>query len=280
MGDFVPPQGWGPDGRRAAVSITFDNLGEAADIEFGQWPQHVPIGDHYSVTQALPVILRHLAALGLPATFYVEGWNATHYPGALAAIRSAGHEIGLHGWRHEIWDKVDGAQRPALLDRCLEDMAAIGIAPRGFRPPGGGATDDLVPLLRERGFAYHSSVGAEVTLERGIVALPFSFTDIDGFQIEPAMQGAAVAGEDPTEAHARLLAHVQDTLDRAAQAGTHRMLIFHPWIIGASPERLALLRDALALVRARSDFWIARADDVARFIATRAPAAQSADAKA
>jgi hypothetical protein len=29
---------WGPQGRRASVSVTFDNLGEACDINMGRWP--------------------------------------------------------------------------------------------------------------------------------------------------------------------------------------------------------------------------------------------------
>jgi hypothetical protein len=46
---------WGPDNRRAAVSITFDNLGEAADLERGLWPKDKPLGQHSSVTHSLPV---------------------------------------------------------------------------------------------------------------------------------------------------------------------------------------------------------------------------------
>ena len=31
----LPISGWGPEACRAAVSVTFDNLGEAADLERG-----------------------------------------------------------------------------------------------------------------------------------------------------------------------------------------------------------------------------------------------------
>src|SRR5882672_1344757 len=50
--------GWGPDGRRGAVSFTFDNLGEASDIEFGKWPKDQPIGSHMSITQVVPELLQ------------------------------------------------------------------------------------------------------------------------------------------------------------------------------------------------------------------------------
>ena len=35
------------------VSVTFDNLGEASDLERGWWPEDEPIGAHYSVTEAV-----------------------------------------------------------------------------------------------------------------------------------------------------------------------------------------------------------------------------------
>ena len=51
--------GWGSEGRPGAVSFTFDNLGEASDIEFGKWPVDRPIGSHMTVTQVVPELLDH-----------------------------------------------------------------------------------------------------------------------------------------------------------------------------------------------------------------------------
>ena len=43
-----------PDGKRAAVSVSFDNLGEAAEIALGLRPleDRTP---HYSITSTLPI---------------------------------------------------------------------------------------------------------------------------------------------------------------------------------------------------------------------------------
>jgi hypothetical protein len=60
---------WEPDAQRAAVSVTFDNLGEAADLERGLWPEREPLGRHFSVKRVLPRILGILEELGLQATF-------------------------------------------------------------------------------------------------------------------------------------------------------------------------------------------------------------------
>ena len=56
----------------ATVSVTFDNLGEAAELERGTWPADRPLGEHFSVREALPRV-ELLARAGLRATFFAEG---------------------------------------------------------------------------------------------------------------------------------------------------------------------------------------------------------------
>ena len=78
-----------------AVSLTFDNLGEVADLERGRWPADAPLGRHASVTRTLPRVLELLASADVRATFFVEGLNAELYPDALRSIADAGHEVGV-----------------------------------------------------------------------------------------------------------------------------------------------------------------------------------------
>ena len=42
--------------------LTFDNLGEAADLERGRWPADAPLGRHASVTRAFWFIRSRRAA--------------------------------------------------------------------------------------------------------------------------------------------------------------------------------------------------------------------------
>jgi hypothetical protein len=53
-----------PGDARAAVSLTFDNLGEAAEIELGLRGADEPRGGHWSVVSALPVVLGTWLASG------------------------------------------------------------------------------------------------------------------------------------------------------------------------------------------------------------------------
>ena len=41
---FIPKEGWGPSGSVAALSITFDNFGEANELERGVWGDVVETG--------------------------------------------------------------------------------------------------------------------------------------------------------------------------------------------------------------------------------------------
>ena len=72
------------------VVLTFDNLGEAADLERGGEPR----GDHPSVTVVLPRLLDALDEHRLRVTFFVEGVNTDLYPDAVREIARRGHELG------------------------------------------------------------------------------------------------------------------------------------------------------------------------------------------
>src|ERR1700675_1119036 len=120
---------WGASAADAAVSVTFDNLGEAAQLQLGMWPEDVPQGEHFTVLEVLPRLLELLAARDVRATFFVEGLNAEMYPGALRELTQAGHEVAVHAWRHEEWGALDPTTEAALLDRSTEAMRSIGIEP-------------------------------------------------------------------------------------------------------------------------------------------------------
>jgi peptidoglycan/xylan/chitin deacetylase (PgdA/CDA1 family) len=157
------------------VVLTFDNLGEAADLERGASPR----GDHPSVTVVLPRLLDTLDALDLRVTFFVEGINTELYPDAVREIARRGHEIGCHGWRHERWGDIDGTAEAEILARCRAAFGALGIGLRGFRPPGGGLTERGLEGLRAAGFDWCSPEGTRAEVADRIVVLPFRWELVD-----------------------------------------------------------------------------------------------------
>src|SRR4051812_1650127 len=150
----------------ATVSVTFDNLGEAAELERGTWPEGRPLGEHFSVREALPQIVERLARHDLRATFFAEGLNGELYPEVLEALRAAGHEVACHGWRHEPWHGV--ADERGRLERA---RGALG-GPIGFRPPGGRLHPQAPPLLSGLGYRHSSPAGTRPGRPGGPAGVP------------------------------------------------------------------------------------------------------------
>jgi peptidoglycan/xylan/chitin deacetylase (PgdA/CDA1 family) len=226
----------------AAIALTFDNLGEAADLERGLWPADRPVGRHDSVTLALPRLLDELAALGLRATFCVEALNCEIYPDAVREISRRGHEVAGHGWRHERWDGLPPEREAETLARSRRAFAALGLAPEGFRPPGGQLTPRSPEALRAHGFHWCSAAGGAARRDGGLVHVPFDWPLVDAYHRLPSFTGARERAGDrtreasPAETARRLI----DGIDALAtprgdeEAGL-RAVILHPFLMIDSP---------------------------------------------
>lgn len=205
----------------AAPLLTFDNLGEAAYLERGEWPAEKPVGRHPTVVAVLPRLLDELDALELRATFFVEAINCELYPDAVREIAARGHEVGQHGWRHERWSELDPEREAELLLRGRAAFAEVGIDARGFRPPGGALTPRSPQLLREAGFAWCSPAGGPRGERDGLTYRPFRWELVDFFwrELPPAERAERLAAE----------------LERAAHGAGEEVLILHPFLMCDEP---------------------------------------------
>ncbi len=261
-----------PGGARAAVSVTVDNLGEAAEIELGLRAPDAPLGGHYSVTTALPIMLDALAAARLSATFFVEGINAEIYPEALATIAEAGHELAYHAWCHEEWSSLDAAAEVANLDRGLAALRAIGVEAVGFRPPGGRITPRTLDLLASRGLRHCSPAGSAAGILDGVAVLPFSWPAVDAFHVLPvfaALREHLTQDGEPGGVEA-LRAALLGSIEGALAAGTHATLVLHTWMIELE---LDAVREVLARVREAVDageLWAAPCREAAAWMTEHA----------
>jgi peptidoglycan/xylan/chitin deacetylase (PgdA/CDA1 family) len=243
----------------AVHTITFDNLGEVTELARGEHPEGEPLGQHFSVTRALPRILALLEETGLRATFFVEGLNTELYPEALSAIAAAGHEVAYHGWCHEEWGGLGPGEEANVLSRGVRALEALELRPLGLRPPGGELTAATLGLLRELGFTYCSPAGDAPAVRDGVAILPFAWPLVDAYHYLPRF--AALRGSDAPASPAQFAR----ILDRALDAGGHSTVVFHAFL--AEPEeRLAVMRRHLERVHERASrgaLWCAPCREVA-----------------
>lgn len=260
---------WGVGAAGTAVSVTFDNLGEAAQLELGMWPEDVPQGQHFTVLEVLPRLLELLVARDVRATFFVEGLNAELYPDALHAIAAAGHEVAVHAWRHEQWAALEADSEAALLARATNTLRSIGLEPRGFRPPGGGLTARTLALLAEHGYSYVSPAGEREGLLDGLAVLPFRWPLVDAYAYLPQFAGLRerYRGSPDPYGPERMGAEMAAALREHAERGGHLALLFHPFSVAFTGEEgwaaLAAVLDETARLAADGAVAVPRMDEAA-----------------
>jgi hypothetical protein len=141
----------------ASLSLDLDNLWSYmkthGDPGWESFPSYLDI--------VVPRFLAMLDSLGLKITVFVVGQDAAlaKNADALRAIAEAGHEIGNHSFNHEPWLHL--YSRAQLQDDIAGAEAAIeqvtGARTRGFRGPGYSLSEDVLGVLKSRGYAYDCS---------------------------------------------------------------------------------------------------------------------------
>jgi peptidoglycan/xylan/chitin deacetylase (PgdA/CDA1 family) len=258
-----------PGGARGALNLTFDNLGEAAELEMGALPDDAPLGRHETALEVLPRLLGQLADHDLAATFFVEGLNAEIYPDLLREINERGHEVAFHAWRHEQWADLSAAEQAANLARGIAAFEPLGLGIAGMRPPGGQLGTGGPAVLREAGLRYCSPAGSGAGVDDGTALLPFQWPHVDASCVLPPLGPAReqISGSpDPIEP-ARFLAWLEEEIGRLAGDGGSMAIVLHPFMLGwLGEERLGALLDRIADAAAGDEVWVATCAEVAEYV--------------
>jgi peptidoglycan/xylan/chitin deacetylase (PgdA/CDA1 family) len=219
------------------ILLSFDNLGEASELERGTWPADRELGRHPSVVKALPRLLDELDRHRLSGTFFLEAINCELYPDALREIAARGHELGAHGWRHEDWAGLDPVRERERLRRTADAFARLGLPVTGFRPPGGVLHPDSAELLRDNGFTWCSPAGGSCGVQEGMVTLPFDWELVDAYHLMERFgplrreRGDRVDPKTPQELTEQLAATLGSGGGRRRGDGAVQTLILHPFLM-------------------------------------------------
>ncbi|MFC7611822.1 polysaccharide deacetylase family protein [Teichococcus aestuarii] len=137
-----PAYQW-PEGKRSAFCLSVDVDADAPYL----WAQRRPedarmLGQleqrRFGLRQGIWRLLDLLDRFGVKGSFFVPGVVAEANLHLLPAFLERGHEVGLHGWFHEIVAQSSDAEFTAALEASLELFRRqTGAAPRGFRSPPG-----------------------------------------------------------------------------------------------------------------------------------------------
>jgi peptidoglycan-N-acetylglucosamine deacetylase len=273
-GRDLTPRTW-PQGRRVAVALSFDFDAETLFLRAGQLSPQPQSRGEYGARTALPRILQLLEKQHVPASFFVPVVSAELHAESVDAILGSTlkHEIGVHGWVHEVLSSLTGNEERDLTKRAVDFwMRRLGRQPVGIRCPSWDFTKDTLPLIQEFKFLYDSSLMAddrpyEIVADgkpTGIVELPVEWI-LDDF--------AYYSYDRPTFAYYRMSDNdvfevYKGEFDKAYEEGTLFLLTMHPQITGHR-SRIGVLERLIAYMKSKPGVWFATHEDVARAAAAQ-----------
>jgi len=109
-------------------------------------------------------VLKLLAKYNIKATWFIPGHSLETFPKEIAAVRDAGHELGLHGYSHENPDSMTLEQQRDVLNHTYKLLTDFnhGVPPKGYVAPWWQTSKEGVTLLLDKGIEYdHSNMSRD-----------------------------------------------------------------------------------------------------------------------
>ncbi|EIN11316.1 glycoside hydrolase/deacetylase [Punctularia strigosozonata HHB-11173 SS5] len=113
----------------------------------------------YAGEVGVPRLLKLFDKYKLKTTWFIPGHSLETFPKEMAAVRDAGHEIGLHGYSHENPVSMTAEQQKDILEhtyKLLTDFCG-GVSPKGSVAPWWETSAEGTDLLLDKGIEYDHS---------------------------------------------------------------------------------------------------------------------------
>lgn len=272
-GRNLKPAKW-KNGARCAVALSFDVDHETNELRDGgksvgrlSWGQY---GNRVGVPKILDLLKRH----DIPASFFVPAVTALLYPDEQRRIVGEGHEIGLHGWIHEVNTAVPPANERELHLRSADTLEKVtGVRPVGMRTPSWDFSEVTLAVERELGLLYDSSLFADddpyEIVEKGeptgIVELPVEWIRDDA----PYLSMNRFQALRPYTSPEAVFDIFRREFEGAYAEGGLFLLTMHPHVI-TYRSRFWILEELVGLAKAKGDCWFASHAEIAAYVKTEA----------
>jgi peptidoglycan/xylan/chitin deacetylase (PgdA/CDA1 family) len=266
------------------VCLTFDhdNTSSAISRELTS-PTPISRGDFGMV--ATERVLALLGKYKIESTWFIPGHTIESYPGSVATVVKAGHEVAHHGWTHRVPASLGREAEERELERGNEAIKKLtGRHARGYRSPAWDLSPHSIGLLLKHGFVYDSSQmghdylpyqareGDVISLEQplvhgpdtALVEMPISWTldDFPVFEymrmqnfIQPGLMNAGLVGENWLAD----FTYMRDHYDWGILTYT-----FHPHVIGRG-HRMIMLEKLIENLRAGGATFVTMEQAVAEY---------------
>jgi peptidoglycan-N-acetylglucosamine deacetylase len=206
-------------------------------------------------------ILDLLEQYEIKGTFFVPGIVAENHPDLLPAFVERGHEIGLHGYFHELAAQASDAEFTGALEASLEVFKhQVGVVPKGFRSPAWEMTPHMLSEVKRHGLYDSSLMGFDhpYTMD-GVTEVPVQWA------VDDAVYFKFVGGGGdkwPPAATGPILETWIDEFETLQRFSGLFMLTIHDWISGRA-HRIRMLERLLDRVKGDRSCWIATVAEVA-----------------
>lgn len=267
-GRTLRPASW-PGGAPCAVALSFDSDHETNELRDGgksigrlSWGQ---FGNRVGIPRVEKILDRY----DVKASFYVPAVAALLHADEQRRLVAAGHEIGIHGWIHELNSVLPYEAERDLMMRASDTLTSItGVRPVGMRTPSWDFSPHTLRIAVEMGLAYDSSLMAdedcyELLLDgkpTDVVELPVEWIRDDAVYFMMQRFGQALR---PYTSPTDVFDIFKRELDYALEEGGLFQLTMHPHIITAR-SRIWILEELIRYAKDKGA-WFATHAEVAAY---------------
>ena len=267
-GKTYRPKAW-KDDARCAVALSFDSDHETSELRDGGRSIGRLCWGQYGNRVGMPRILKLLERYDVRASFYVPAVTALLHPEEQRRVVAEGHEIGIHGWIHELNSILPYQAERDLMLRSADELERIaGVRPLGMRTPSWDFSQHTLGIAREMGLLYDSSLMAdedcyELLLDgepTGVIELPVEWVRDDAVYFM-MHRFQSLRPYTPPQA---VLDIFRRELDAAYEEGGVFQLTLHPHIIGYR-SRIWIVEEIIRHAQSRRNVWFATHAEVVQW---------------